>query len=163
MRRVAALVIAAVALAAAAVGYAGSGSTGLPSGNAVFGGGHFLFFDTSDRDFSLSATKGLTGTAAKGTLIYSSGQTIVQITCMNISGNDAVVGGIVRSSTTEMVGTFDYIMLEDNSLPGSGGTPDAFSGLWVTSLKGKQPCPAFDASQPFFALTGGDVLVHAAT
>ena len=164
MRRVVAVLFAVAVLGAAAAAYAGSSTpTGLPSGNAVFGGGHFAFYNTgTDRDFSLSATKGTSGSKAVGTLIYSQGETIVQVTCLNISGNEAVVGGIVRSSSTETLGTFDYMMFTDNSMPGSGGTPDAVSGLGLTGQQGKQPCPAFDPTVTTNPLTGGDVLVHAA-
>jgi len=117
----------------------------------------------SDRSFSVSATNG------SGTLVYGIGQIVAQITCVNISGTTAVVGGtIVSVADASNVGNLMEMYFVDNGSPSGSsvggdqvspieiGAPGGFGGLPKT-------CPAADASQAaaLDSLDAGDIVVHA--
>jgi hypothetical protein len=133
---------------------------GLPKGDAVFGGGHFTF--VTPRSFSLTAAGGT------GTLQYGLFTIRAEITCLNVAGNAAVAGGIIRESAeTSFVGDPVKMYFVDNGPPVNqavGG--DTVSPIFIFGPgddAGGLPkvCPAVDATQATVALDAGDIVVHA--
>jgi hypothetical protein len=153
--------------------------------NAVVGGGHwdmgacFTFSDGtqsfcagSSRNFSLDAH----GIAPEGVAVGTfriggagdSGFSRVRITCMNVVGNSAVLGGyVVASSSPAIVGLPAFVYVIDNGGPGDSAVADKVSPLAV--LDASEPVPAGfprkcgAPGSPFFGFTdllAGDVSIH---
>src|SRR5438128_2341829 len=102
--------VVVAALAAVGVGYAATSPDGLPRHDSVFGGGHFAF--GTGRSFSLTASEGT------GTLNYGVARIRAEITCLTVTGNTAVVGGVIRDSTDEsFVGDPVLMYFVDNGPP----------------------------------------------
>lgn len=155
--RVAALFLVA-ALCVGGIAYSATSPNGLPRGDAVFGGGSFTFF--AGHHFSLTASGGT------GTLQY--GRFRLEVTCMQVAGNAAVVGGILRETPDGSgTGGLAFMHFVDNG-PSSGPT---VGGDTVSPLNLVGPgedggglpkvCPPVDATQAAYALEAGDILVNA--
>jgi hypothetical protein len=175
MKRRAVALLVVTALSAAGIAYAAKAtptgpsaaamqygaSAGLPKGDAVFGGGHFTFI--SGRSFSVTAA------GNTGTLQYGVGTTRAEITCLNVVGNAAVVGGIIRESVnTADIGDLVFMYFVDNGPPvGPAVGGDMVSPLNIVAPGGSaagglpKVCPAVDATQATLLLDAGDVFVHA--
>jgi hypothetical protein len=162
MKRAAAVLLAVAAVSAAGIAYAATTPSGFSRADTVFGGGHFVIAGTSaSENFSITATNGT------GTLVSSQGQIVAQITCLNVSGNVAVVVGTVRSSANggSLDGSVVEMYFEDNGQPSSGGSVggDDVSPLFLPSSPPKT-CPAADISNApggVSPLDAGDIAVHA--
>ena len=162
MKRVMLAVVAALSLVGVGVGLAGTSPDGLPKNTSVFGGGHFVF--NTGRNFSLTASKGV------GTLQYGVARIRAEVTCLNVSGNAAAVGGIIRDSIEpSIVGDLWYMHLVDNGPPvGQATGGDTVSPIMIlepSADPGGLPksCPAPDPSQAVYALDAGDILVHSSS
>jgi hypothetical protein len=161
MKRLAAVLAATVVAVSVAAGiaYSAKPNPGFPNKDMVFGGGHFVFAGNS-HTFSVS------GVAGTGTLVYSTGSMVARFSCVTVTGNVAVVGGFVTSSTfAANVGLPVEMYFVDNGQPaGSTVGGDEVSPILIGgNLTGT--CPAVvDASQApeLDAVDAGDVTVHAA-
>jgi hypothetical protein len=171
------LLAAIVALiAGAGIAYAAGSGGGLPGGEpAVWGGGHFYFtqYDVT-RDFSIVATPD------GGKWIYGidgSGPRIVgAVKCMRVSGNNAVIGGIIREApySPENVGLTFLWYVTDNGMLGATALDQTSAGYVSPESEGfggttkyfPYVCPPFSAKPgdtPMYDLTGGDIVVQNAT
>lgn len=166
--RVTALLLVVAALTAAGITYATTAPSGLPRQDVVFGGGKFDFPDPAApirvRNFGLTARRD--GKRGEGTLQYL--RFLVEVTCVRIDGNAAVIGGIERSFAGQAVDPVPAAMyLVDNGPPvGDNVGGDTVSPLMLFGPDedhGGLPktCPAADASQATQLLYAGDITVHA--
>ena len=160
MKRVAALLVALAAVSATGIAYSAKPSSGLPNADTVVGGGHFVAFGTG-HNFSVSVTGG------NGVLVYSASGIVAQITCANVSGNVAVVGGTITSSTNaSFLNAPVEMYFEDNGDPaGTSVGGDLVSPIEILdagSAPGKN-CPAADITQAAEqdSVDAGDIIVHA--
>jgi hypothetical protein len=180
MKRMLVLAAFVAVLAGAGIAYAATSGGGLPGGEpAVWGGGHFdPYFEgygQLPRDFSIVATPD------GGKWVYGvngSGPRIVgPVTCMRVSGNHAVFGGIIREDpyNAEYVGYLFIGYMTDNGRLAET-TPDQVSANFVMEkpdigwggITKSFPyvCPAFSAMSSdvqMWDLTGGDLVVQNAT
>jgi len=157
--KAAALGLLVAALCTAGIAYAAGLPDGLPKGDTVFGGGHFTF--VTGRSFSLSASNGA------GTLQYGVATIRAEITCLNVAGNAAVVGGVIRDAAdASLVGDPVRMYFVDNGPPvGQDVGGDTVSPIQIFAPgenAGGLPktCPVVDPTQATLALDAGDVLVH---
>jgi hypothetical protein len=163
----AAVAVGALASATAAYStFAGGG----PSPDPFVAGGGLLTAPLTTRDFSVDSHIEKRGSVVYGTLRYGrNGNAMespndVDVTCVGIEGNRAIVGGVQRANPTEGWAIF----LVDNGPP--GGTTDQASFAFVDPVG---TLPGFPASCPSFAdgisfydaslfdVTAGDVIVSA--
>jgi hypothetical protein len=178
------LLLAAIVALIAGVGiaYATTSNSGLPGGNAVWGGGHFDVYlegeGQAPRDFSIVATP------AGGEFLYGINGLPTpalggDVTCINVSGNHAAIGGILREAyyLPDYVGYPFIWYVTDNGKLGSGSLDQVSAGFVVTKsdiadrwggLTRSFPyvCPPFSAMSSdvsMFDLTGGDIVVQNAT
>jgi hypothetical protein len=174
------LLAAIVALiAGAGIAYAASSGGGLPGGEpAVWGGGHFtnsVGGQDYERDFSIVATPD------GGEWLYGvTGQVMyfdVRVTCMKVSGHNAVIGGIIRDAQNpDLVGIRTLWYATDNGKLAT--TPDQVSSLFALTASDiadhyggvskyfPYVCPPFSAMSSdvsMFDLTSGDIVVQNAT
>lgn len=164
MKKLAALLAVAVVAVSVAAGIASSAKKPKPgfppNKDMVFGGGHFVFSNVS-HSFSVSDTNG------NGTLVYSADSIIARLTCLTVSGNVAVIGGVISSTADGAnVGAPIDMYFVDNGQPnGSTLGGDEVSPILINP-PGPAPstCPAADASQApvLDTLDAGDIAVHAA-
>jgi hypothetical protein len=164
-KRLLALLLAATALTAAGVAYSSATPDGLPNHDVVFGGGKFDFPGTTlVRNFGVTARRD--GERGEGTLQYQRFR--VEITCVRIDGNAAVIGGILRASPDGAgLGIPASMYFVDNG-PAVGQN---VGGDMVSALDlfgpgenaGALPgtCPAADPSLATQPLYSGDIVVHA--
>jgi hypothetical protein len=163
MKRFAMAALVVTALSAAGVAYSAKPMSGFAKADTVFGGGHFKLAGIADHNFSVTATNG------NGTLVYSQNDIVAQISCVNISGNTAVVGGTIMSAAdTSIVGqAFDMYFVDNGNPSGSSVGGDEVSPVtrgFPTGPGGlPKTCPAADISDApeMDALDAGDIVVHA--
>jgi hypothetical protein len=168
-------IVALAVLALAGTGWATRRAPQHPS--VVFGGGHIgpgcsttNFCPTLPRDFSLVGRLGRHGTNALGEIVYGrngSGnptQFVVDVRCVAVSGNRAVLGGVIRTN-----GGGFAIWVIDNGVPGSSVLDQASyaqadelgSSIWPAGFPHRCPSPEGDAfGGGFFGIANGDVTVH---
>ena len=170
------LALGAVVAIAAGVGLAGPGAVG---GDSMYGGGRHAIGTCTDgttpfcppggREFSVDAHATRNGRNAEGTLEYANpgtGAVIAagDVTCLNLDGERAVVGGRVTEGSAAGLGFLMH--LEDRGRPGSA-TRDRVSPLFVLAPAEEPPgfprdCPDFEEDVNgvgFFEQTFGDVAV----
>lgn len=159
-----ALLLFAAALTVAGVAHSSATPDGLPKHDAVFGGGKFDFPSGGVRNFSLTSRRD--GERGEGTLQYQ--QFRIEVTCVRIDGNAAVIGGILRSSPDgSNLGAPASMYLVDNGSPvgqnvgGDMVSPVQLFGPGEDAGALPTTCPAVDASQATQLLYAGDVTVHA--
>jgi hypothetical protein len=159
-----ALLLFAAALTLAGVAYSSATPDGLPKHDAVFGGGKFDFPTGGVRNFGLTARRD--GERGAGTLQYQNFR--IEVTCVRIDGNAAVIGGIVRDAPDgSFRGAPASMHLVDNGSPvGQNVGGDMVSTVNVfgpSEDAGALPntCPTVDAAQATQPLYAGDVTVHA--
>lgn len=180
MKKTAFALVAAASLAVVGMAISSGGpNEKLASQSRAYGGGQFSPFNGAvTRAFALDAHVDGNGSgAAYGTWEYGppTGPWHVRgdVTCMNVDGNIAIVGGWVKDSERpDLVGLAFLTYVRDNGTPASGGQDDAsvsyFAG--TTGLDGDFPtsfprtCPAdanafADEPPIWFSLTG-DVVVQ---
>jgi hypothetical protein len=169
--------VGAVSAIAAGVSLAGPGAVG---GDSVYGGGRHAIGTCTDgttpfcppggREFSVDAHATRNSRNAEGALEYANpgtGSVIASgdVTCLNVDGDQAVVGGRVTGGSA--AGLTFVIHLEDLGAPGSA-TRDRVSPVFVLSPAEEPPgfprsCPDFEedvGGVGFFEQTFGDVAVN---
>lgn len=156
------------------IAYAASSERGLPGGErAVWGGGHADIF--AGREFSIVATPD------GGEFLYGKAGSAIpaiggDVTCVRVSGNHAVIGGIIREngvSGTYVGWPFLWYVTDNGKLAAT--TPDQVSAGYIVDppsiaekwggLTRSFPyvCPPFSdlpTSEPLYDLTGGDIVVQ---
>jgi hypothetical protein len=163
-------------VATGGVGLAGPGA--LPGDSAYGGGRHALgtctdgttpFCPPGGREFSLVANATRAGRSGDGSFEYAnptSGAVILSgdVTCLEVDGEQAVVGGRVNEGPTTGAGFLFYI--EDRGRPGSA-IRDRISPVFVLAPDEEPPgfprrCPSFEEDVEgvgYFESTYGDVAV----
>jgi hypothetical protein len=172
MKRILLLGLIVAVMAGAGMALSATSGGGMPGGPAIWGGGHAT--PLGDRDFSIAANHGR-GTFLYG--VYGLGTPVVggNVTCLNVSGNYAVIGGIIREAhyAPDFIGTPFLWYAVDNGGP-SSSTRDQISASylgWVSKAdlaaaglpKGfPHVCPSAIAPSdiPLVDLTAGDLVVQ---
>jgi hypothetical protein len=129
--------LVAVAAALLAVTFASTARSGAaaPAFTSVSGSGKVTFFDFPEagvdttEQFEIAAhdgPHGPTGSIVIHSPLYSTVVGHVDVTCISVSGNDAVVGGTFRAPFTFLGTTISHfsIAIHDNGPPAAGGEPD---------------------------------------
>lgn len=103
-----------------------------------------LTVGSETRHFSFHANTMPNGTVkGSGVLNYTAGgrQTKFDITCMTVTGNSAVLSGVITSSSPDanLVGTGCLFQIVDNG-EGSNATPDQMSLMFVGYTGGAPAC-----------------------
>jgi hypothetical protein len=144
--------------------------------DGAWGGGRFEFVPGGlYRDFSLSATEGRFG-GADGTFVYGRNgvglTSRLEVQCVNVSGNRAVVAGTIReSSNASFVGLTASSWLIDNG-DTTSTTRDQESGIFINNPEDEaafpdgypRVCPSATEAPwgavQFLDVTWGDLVVH---
>jgi len=103
---------------------------------------------------SVDAHSGPSGENATGTATFGARQTFFggPVTCLNVTGNRAVIGG-----DSAFVGPEGYLFLVvDNS---ATGAPDLFGILFPPPAEAPTTCPS-NLDVPLQPATSGDLVVH---
>jgi hypothetical protein len=179
MKNIALALVAAAALAGAGMAISSGGpNEKLASQSRAYGGGQFSPFNGAvTRAFALDAhVDGSGNGAAYGTWEYGppTGPWHVRgdITCMNVVGNVAIVGGWVRETERPELAVAFLTYVRDNGTPASGAQDEASvsyfggtsgaNGDFPTSFP--QTCPAgtdsFTDEPPIWFPVTGDVVVQ---
>jgi hypothetical protein len=178
MKRMLVLAAFVAVFAGAGIAYAATSGGGLPGGEpAVWGGGHAA--PIGDRDFSIVATPD-GGEFIWGQYGLESPFLVGDVTCVKVSGNHAVIGGILRESSAyggAYVGyPFIWFVIDNGKLAATA--PDQVSPSYIveksdianhwSGLTQAFPyvCPSFSAmgdDVTMADLTGGDIVVQHAT
>jgi hypothetical protein len=102
--------------------------------SSVVGNGHFTVFDAAVNSFMFNAHEKADGTVmGEATMHIRLNGTFwkLDIDCLAVSGNVAVVSGVVSHSNTPYVGTGGWVAMEDNGEGGNAG-PDRVTGFYGT-------------------------------
>jgi hypothetical protein len=83
--------------------------------------------------------------------------TTIDVTCLVVFGNTAMIGGIVRQGTGVAPGEGFLIPVQDNGDPINGISPDLIGPQAFPPAP--LPCPPFP-TQPLFPLEEGNIVVH---
>jgi hypothetical protein len=172
MKRLALVAVGAAAMALVAIAASfGAGGNGGPR-DALWGGGHFTWYlgDLAlQRDFSINVELGRFGDA-DGTFVYGnngSNGSSNSPSCLAVSGNHAVIGGINAAG-------YKYVWYAvDNGTPASGTRDQVTPVLQLEpSELAQMPdgfpsvCPSPDSvvgGSPYSDLSGGDIVVRDAS
>ena len=151
---------------------AGAAVASADSGPAVTGGSHLIAYNVFGlntlelQDFGFTARLAGDGTA-DGWFTYRDVEDGVPfstngpVTCLTVIGNDAWIGGDIRSSNDPtVVGLGAWWHVTDNG-EGANAPPDVTSFLGIGSLAQTQAfCDSHPAYRFPFAIDGGNIQVH---
>jgi hypothetical protein len=156
--------LAAVVFAALASVLAPSVQAGSPD-DYTTGGGHRAAGGGKGTTFAFSAHNGPNGPSGEYTRSGSNGalRITAAITCLQVTGNHALFGGVIRHSNDPAfpAGTTVALAVEDNGNPVGGVSPDRVSFTDFTMA-----APPLDCSDELFLfallqpVADGNVLVH---
>jgi hypothetical protein len=170
-----ALVLAALAIASLAYS-SGDPNEQLAHQDRLYGGGgtepgcfvpDIGFCRPGSTNFAIDAQASKSGNAASGD--YVNAVVHNQVTCLAVHGKNAVVGGIIVSSTDpSRIGSFFATFYVDNGPPGSGGdlvSPNYGGPTWPPGFPYVCPspdtgAPAFGLIRSFLPLSRGDIVVQ---
>ena len=169
MRKLLPILVGACAMAIVAVATSSGASSNAGPRDALWGGGHFRWYlgDLAfERDMSINVELGHFGDA-DGSFVYGnngSNGSINSVSCLAVSGNHAVIGGVTQAGIKYLV----YAI--DNGTPASGVRdqitpvlqPDA-ADLAQLPEGFPKVCPSPDTvlgGFPYSDLTGGDIVIR---
>jgi hypothetical protein len=99
---------------------------------SVAGNGHFAPFDDDINSFMFNAKEKADGTVkGQATMQIRVHGTFwkLDIDCLAVNGNQAVVSGVVTETNTPYVGVGGWFAMEDNG-EGGNAEPDRITGFW---------------------------------
>jgi hypothetical protein len=148
-------VSAAIAVAASATGVA-LGATG----HSARGSGHVTFGPTMENvSFSAQQTAGFAATGSAEVNDITAGvRAHIDVNCLNVIGNYAIVSGVVTSSSEEaLVGDEAAFAVQDNG-EGANAPPDLMSIVNFYNV-GVGPDCTVQAEYDLAPITGGNIQV----
>ena len=154
MRRLLAAAACAALLAVPTTAGASHDPSGAPSNEDFVVGTAGFAPPTSGLTASIDAHSGPAGQNATGTATFGARQTFFggPVTCLNVTGNRAVIGG-----DSAFVGPEGYLFLViDNA---ATGAPDQFGVLFPPPATAPSTCPA-NLDVPLQDAISGDLVVH---
>jgi len=123
--------------------------------------------NTVRRQFSFSARTSrdgiVTGQAILRNPAFSgaNGKTFqvkIEISCLNVTGNRAVIGGTVQRTNDPNITDSAFFVVEDNGEPGANS--DMLSGVAFSSEVGPEACQTLDTSNfALFPIEAGNIQV----
>jgi hypothetical protein len=165
------LTIAAIVLAIVATAWMTTASLAKGRGDAANGHGTLLVQDeqgnTVRRQFSFNAKQNSNGTVSGQAVLRNPAflgtngkifQISIQISCLNIVGNRAVIGGTIKRTNDSNLTDSAFFVVEDNGEPGKDA--DGLSGVAFSSELGPEACQTLDTSNfAVFTIETGNIQV----
>jgi hypothetical protein len=176
------MLVLAATVAVALAGGVAFGAGGSPKADFVVGGGEISGCISLDPcplpnvPFAVDAYSNKKGTNAHGTYTQVGAIERGQVTCVNVDGNTASVGGIIKKSSLPLVhpGEHFVIYFVDNGPPVNGVSPDLTSRPDLNPEANDPPletlppdfpnsCPSPVSPFGYTPVKSGDVIVQDAT